>query len=372
MQYVWRCDLTPQYEAYKAEIDEAIQRVLRSGRYILAGELAAFEKEYAAYIGAAQTVGVANATDGLTLALRALGVGPGDEVITTPFTAIPTVSAIVDAGATPVFADIDPETYLLDVEKAAAALTPRVKAVMPVHLFGSVVDVPRLRAACGKVPIVEDASQSHGSTLRGVQSGSMGELGVFSFYPTKNLGGYGDGGAVVTSSPKTAETLRLLRMYGMTDKDHIVVNGINSRLDELQAAILRVKLRHLDAMNARRREIAALYGKLLDQERFIPQRIPEGVVSNYHVYVVRYRGDRAALMRRLEDAKIQTNVYYELPLHLQEANRFLGKKPGDFPNAEALCSQALALPLYPEIPLELVETVAKAVRACDAAAASRP
>jgi dTDP-3-amino-2,3,6-trideoxy-4-keto-D-glucose/dTDP-3-amino-3,4,6-trideoxy-alpha-D-glucose/dTDP-2,6-dideoxy-D-kanosamine transaminase len=348
---IWRCDLVPQYETYRDEIHAAIERVLGTGRYILASEVAAFEREFADYIGVKHGVGVANGTDGLTLALLALGIKTGDEVITTPFTAIPTVSAIIDSGATPVFVDICEDTFLMDVDKVADAITSRTKAIMPVHIFGNVVDVPRLRQIVGsKMPIVEDASQSHGSTIRGRQSGGMADAGVFSFYPTKNVGAYGDGGMVVTDRQELWERLKLLRMYGMTDKDHIVINGVNSRLDELQAAILRVKLKHLDAMNRRRLQIAERYRRELRSDRFIHQRIPEQVTSNYHVFVSRFRGDRAAFIHDMDAIGIQTNIYYPLPLHLQEANRFLGYHRGDLPVSEALCEEVVALPLYPELP----------------------
>lgn len=348
---IWRCDLVPQYEAYRDEIHEAIERVLRSGRYILASEGAALEREFADYIGVKHGVGLANATDGLTLTLLALGIKAGDEVITTPFTAIPTVSAIIDAGATPVFVDVCADTFLMNVDKVAAAITPRTKAIMPVHIFGNVLDVPRLREIAGPgIPIVEDASQSHGSTIRGRQSGSMADAGVFSFYPTKNLGAYGDGGMVVTNNPELSDRLKLLRMYGMSDKDHIVINGVNSRLDELQAAILRVKLKHLDAMNLSRVRIAERYRRELRSDRFLHQSIPDQVVSNYHVFVSRFRGERAAFIRGMDAMQIQTNIYYLVPLHLQEANQFLGYNSGDLPVAEALCEAVVALPLFPELP----------------------
>jgi dTDP-3-amino-2,3,6-trideoxy-4-keto-D-glucose/dTDP-3-amino-3,4,6-trideoxy-alpha-D-glucose/dTDP-2,6-dideoxy-D-kanosamine transaminase len=347
---IWRCDLVPQYEAYRDEIHEAMERVLLSGKYILASEVAAFEREFADYVGAKHGIGVANGTDGLTLTLLALGIKSGDEVITTPFTAIPTVSAIIDAGATPVFVDVCADTFLMDLDKLAAALTPRTKAIMPVHIFGSVLDVPRLQEIVGpSIPIVEDASQSHGSTIRGRQSGSMGEAGVFSFYPTKNVGAYGDGGMIVTNNAELSSRLKLLRMYGMRDKDHIVINGMNSRLDELQAAILRVKLKYLDAMNRSRNAIANRYRNELRSGLFVHQHIPDEVVSNYHVFVTRFRGDRAAFMRSLEARQIQTNVYYLVPLHLQEANRFLGYQRGDLPVAEELCEVAVSLPLYAEL-----------------------
>lgn len=355
---IWRCDLLPQYEEYKEEIDEAISRVLCSGRYVLASEVSDFEREFSAYIGTAHGIGVANATDGLTLSLRALDIGVGDEVITTPYTAIPTVSAIIDSGATPVFVDICEDTFLLDIDRIPAALTEKTKAIMPVHIFGNVVDIPRLREHIGNdIAIIEDASQAHGSRLRDRRAGSFGDVGVFSFYPSKNLGGYGDGGMVVTGSDALRERLRLLRMYGMTDKDHIGSNGVNSRLDELQAAILRVKLRHLDQMNLKRSAVAARYCSELSEALFRHQYIADQVESNYHVHVSVFLGDRDAFVSYMNRHDLQTNIYYLLPLHLQEATRYLGGKVGDFPVAESLCNHVIALTMYPELPSCVLDTV---------------
>jgi dTDP-4-amino-4,6-dideoxygalactose transaminase len=262
----------------------------------------------------------------------------------------------------PRFADIDPDTFLLDIEKAAAGLTAKVKAVMPVHVFGAVVDVPRLQDACGDIPIIEDAAQAHGSRLGARRAGSMGKLGVFSFYPTKNLGGFGDGGMVVTADAELAKSLRLARMYGMTDKDHTVSHGINSRLDELQAAVLRVKLQHLEEMNQARSAIADRYRADLDPAHFRPQVIPEGSRTNWHVFAARYSGDRAKLIRDLEAEGIQTNIYYPIPLHLQKSLADLGMKRGDFPLAESVCGDVVALPMYPELPSEALEHILASIR----------
>jgi len=323
----------------------------------------AFEAEFALYVGVTHCVGVANATDGLTLALRVLGVGKGDEVITTPFTAIPTLSAIVDAGATPVFVDVDPNTFCMNIELVPSKITSRTKAIMPVHIFGNMVDIVRLRQICGTLPIVEDASQAHGSKWNDAKAGSMSDLGVFSFYPTKNLGAYGDGGAVVTSNDDLNRKLRLMRMYGMVDKDHIESHGVNSRLDELQAAILRVKLRDLDDMNDRRNVLARRYRERLRADRWSFQKVDKSAYSNCHVFVARYKGDREALMAHLEANDIQTNIYYPIPLHLQGATRALGGREGDFPNVERLCREVVALPLYPEFPEALQARVIQAINA---------
>jgi dTDP-4-amino-4,6-dideoxygalactose transaminase len=348
---IWRCDLSRQYADYKHEILDAVSRVLNSGVYTLGPELRKFEEEFASYIGVSHCVGVANATDGLTLSLMALGIGPGDEVITTPFTAIPTVSAIIDSGARPVFVDIEADTYLLDLERALAAVTPRTRAVMPVHIFGNVFDVRALREKLpAEVAVIEDAAQAHGASIGGIKAGAMGDIAVFSFYPTKNLGGYGDGGAIVTSDSTIAEKLRKLRMFGMIDKDHIDSPGINSRLDELQAAILRVKLRHLDQMNDQRRIIAGRYKSSLPAVHIKFSRVPTTVVCNYHVFVAEVPGKRDSLISYLAERGIQTNIYYPLPLSRQKALVYLGYKDGAFPVAEDLCRRVIALPMYPELP----------------------
>ena len=355
---IWRCDLVPQYMAYASEIDEAIKRVLGTGRYVLADEVANFEQEFVTYVGTRYAVGVANGTDALIVALKAFGVGIGDEVITTPYTAIPTISAIVAAGAKPVFTDVDQATFLMDIEQIPQLLSPRTKAIIPVHIFGNMVDIERLRALLPRpIPILEDAAQAHGSTLRGRQAGSMGEASAFSFYPTKNLGGYGDGGAIVTDDAELAHKLKLLRMYGMTDKDHIVIHGVNTRLDEIQAAILSIKLRYLDEMNRRRNTLAAIYCSRLNAQYFSPQQIPQEVFCNFHVFTARFHGDRRALMAYLDQEGIQTNIYYLLPLHLQEANAHLGYRRGDLPRVEALCDEVIALPMYAEFPVDTLEFV---------------
>lgn len=348
---IWRCDIQAQYLQYQEQVDSAVARVLHSGRYLLAEELKAFEREFATYLGIGGAKGVANGTDALVLALKAYGIGPGDEVITTPFTAIPTVSAIVDAGATPVFVDVCRATFLLDIEKVSRAVTPATKAIMPVHIFGNVVDVEALRRTLPtSIPIIEDACQAHGSSIRGKKAGTLGDAAAFSFYPTKNLGGYGDGGMVVSNDQALLDKVGLLRMYGMTDYNHIVFHGRNSRLDELQAAVLRAKLPHLDAMNERRAQIASYYTQHLDPAVFVPQVIASDVVTNHHVYVCRYRGNRSKLIEHCDRADVQTNIYYLLPLHLQEANRNLGIPRGALPVVEALCDEVIALPMYPELP----------------------
>jgi len=355
---IWRCDLTAQYHELRAEVDEAITGVLLSGRYVLGPNVEAFEEEFARYLGVRQAVGVNSGTDAIMMALWVCGVGPGDEVITTPFTAIPTYSAIRHIGATPVFVDIDRQTFLMDLTRVADVVTERTRAVVPVHLFGNVVDVERLRTIVGPdVRIVEDCAQSHGASIRGVMTGSLGDVSAFSFYPTKNLGGYGDGGLVATNDPTLAASARSRRMYGMVTKDEFVEDGINSRLDELQAAVLRVKLRHLDGMNARRRAIADLYLELLDGH-LTPQRIEPEVIPNYHVYAATCSGDRDALVASLEKESIQTNVYYPMPLTAQKGYRgraFALEATVD------VSRRIIALPMYPELAEPVVRTVAATV-----------
>ncbi len=359
---IWRCDLVPQYEAYQAEIDGAIRRVLGSGRYVLGDNVAAFEAEFSAYVGVSHGVGVNSGTDALILALVAAGIGPGDEVITTPFTAIPTYSAIRHTGATTVFADIDPETMLMDLGNVERALSPRTRAIVAVHLFGNAVDVEALRQIAGPgVFLLEDCAQAHGASVRGVRVGALGDAAAFSFYPTKNLGGYGDGGMVTTRDPALAEVIRRRRMYGMINKDAFTSDGINSRLDELQAAILRVKLGYLDAMNARRRALAARYAELLPGAFLRPQVVRPGVEPVHHVHAALCRDRRDELVAFLEQEGIQSNVYYPMPLPHQEAYRRVFPDVPKVPVAEEICRRVIALPLYPEMPEAIVERVAAAI-----------
>ena len=359
---LWRCDLVPQDEAYQGQIDDAIQRVLRSGRYVLAENVQAFEEEFAAYIGANHGVGVNSGTDALILALESLDLRPGDEVITTSFTAIPTYSAIRRAGARPVLVDIDPETFLLELRWVERALTSRTRAVVPVHLFGNVVDVEALRQIVGPdIFILEDCAQSHGASISGKMAGSLGDASAFSFYPTKNLGAYGDGGAVLTNNAKLAEHVRLRRMYGMVNKDQFAIDGVNTRLDELQAAILRVKLTHLEAMNEQRRKLAAQYTGCLEGTSLRPQRVADNVRSAYHVYAAVASAERDALVAHLEREGIQSNVYYPMPLNRQKAHIASYGTSAALPNAEEIASRIIALPFYPELTESSLDRVVAAV-----------
>lgn len=359
---IYRCDLYPQYKKYKAGIDQTIKRVLNSGVYIFGKELTRFEEEFAKYIGVKYAVGVASGTDALILSLKALGIGNGDEVITTAYTAIPTVSAIIATGAKPVFVDINPSTYLIDIEKIPGAITSKTRAIIPVHIFGNVVDVRSIKKQLPKtIKIIEDACQAHGSQFNGKKAGSFGDLAAFSFYPTKNLGGYGDGGMVVTNSNLLYKKLKLLRMYGMINKDEIVLNSINSRLDEIQAAVLATKLKYLDSDNKIRNKIAEIYMQNIKSKLIDFQVIPEGVLSNYHLFVVRLKKDREKIVKFLSQKGIQTNIYYNLPIHLQKPNSYLGFRKGDLPETERLCREALAIPFYPEIASASIKRVIWAI-----------
>lgn len=358
-------DLARQAAALAPELTAAAARVLASGAYVLGPEVDAFEAEMARCVGTASAVAVASGTDALLLALRAAGVGPGDEVLTSPFTFFATVSAILGAGAVPVFADIDPATFALDPAAAGAALAahPGVRAIVPVHLYGRPAPVDAL-AALG-VPLVEDAAQALGASSGGRAAGALGLAGCFSFFPTKNLGGFGDGGMVTTDDLDLADRVRLLRAHGARPRYTHQVVGTNSRLDALQAALLRVKLPHLDGWLAARaahavaytRELAGLDGLVL------PGEPPSGRHA-WHQYTVRVRGGRRdGLRAQLASEGVQTGVYYPAPAHLQPALRDLGHGPGDFPEAERASAEVLSLPLFPELRDDERERVVTAVRA---------
>jgi dTDP-4-amino-4,6-dideoxygalactose transaminase len=360
---IFRVDLQAQYRAYRPEIDAAVARVLDRGLYTLGPELEQFEREFASYVHAPDVIGVADGTRAIVLALQVLGVERGAEVITTPFTAMPTIGAIIEAGAVPVLVDIDPDTYLIDLDQVAAAITPKTQAVIPVHIFGNVVDIAALRERIGPdIFIIEDAAQAHGSRLGASFAGTMGDIGTFSFYPTKNLGGYGDGGAIVCRDSAIARRLRMLRNHGMRDKDICQTPGTNSRLDEMQAAILRAKLAHLDEMNAARARLVARYVEVIPSNRLRPQKISDGVVTNWHVFELRFDGDRDGLVKHLEMRDIQSNVYYVVPHHLQPALAHLGYANGSLPNTEKICKEVIALPLYPEMNESVVDVVVSAIR----------
>lgn len=355
-------DLRRQYNANRERIDSAIQRVLDNGWFVLGREVEFFEQEFAAYTGAKHAVGVASGTDAIHLALRALGLEPGDEVITAANTCVPTASAISLAGAVPVVVDVDPVSYTIDPAKIEAAITPRTKAIVPVHLYGQAADMDRLCRVSREsgIPVVEDVAQGHGATYRDKRLGTMGQAGCFSFYPSKNLGAYGDGGAIVTDSRELADKLRQLRNYGEARRYYHATIGFNSRLDEIQAAILRAKLAELDSSNERRRQIAALYNREITNPRVRKPVELEYGRHNYHLYVVRCER-RDQLQQHLAGLGVQTLIHYPVPIHLQEAYRWLGMKPGSCPAAEQCASEVLSLPIFPELSDEEAMHVAASV-----------
>ena len=356
-------DFRAHVAAVRTEIEAAVGRVLDAGWFVLGPEGEAFEKELAQALGARDCVATANGTEAIQLALEALGVGPGDEVITSPLSAAFTALAVLRAGARPVFADVDPVTLNVAPEAVDEALTPRTKALLPVHLYGHPADLdPLLETARRRgIPLVEDACQAHGAQYRERPVGALSGIGALSFYPTKNLGALGDGGAVLVDDPAVAARLRRLRNGGQTDRYRHEEAGINSRLDEMQAAILRTFLRHLPAWTERRRALAALYHRELREARVtLPVEQP-WARAVYHLYVVRHPR-RDALAAALRDRGIGTLVHYPIPLHLQPAFRGLGGGPGAFPVAEKAAAEVLSLPLYPELTDEQALAVASAVR----------
>lgn len=359
-------DLQRHYQAIQEEVDAAVRRVLTSGWYILGPEVRAFEEEFAAMCEVEHAVGVASGTEALQLALAALGVGRGDEVITVPNAGVPGTVAIVQAGARPVFVDVEEDSYNIDPVQLELAITPRTKAVMPVHLYGRPADMASILQVCHRhdLFVVEDCAQAHGAHYHDWPVGASGDLGCFSFYPTKNLGCFGDGGMVVTDDDTLADRLGRLRVYGWGRKYYSELSGgTNSRLDELQAAILRAKLPHLPAWNRARRERARWYDELLAGSGVrTPAPPPSKVEHVYHLYVIR-SPQRDALRTYLREWGIGSDVHYPLPTHLQPIYAHLGYRAGDLPVSERLAREVLSLPIYPELTQEEVETVAAAVRA---------
>ena len=355
-------DLKAQYQTIKYEIEAAIARVLDTSQFVLGSEVAAFEQEFAAYCGASECIALNSGTSALHLALLAAGVGPGDDVITVPFTFVASIAAILYAGARPVLVDIDPRSFTIDPTKIEASITSRTKAILPVHLYGQPADMDPILdiARRHRLIVIEDAAQAHGAKYKGRPVGTLSDITCFSFYPTKNLGAYGEGGAVTTNNAEYARTIRMLRDWGQDRKYHHVLLGFNYRMEGLQGAILRVKLHHLDQWTEARRAAASKYNRLLaDCGVDLPIEMP-WAQHVYHVYTLR-ADERDALQAALQAEGIQTVVHYALPAHLQPAYADLGYSRGSFPHSEKAANEVLSLPLYPEITDTQIQKVARAL-----------
>lgn len=354
-------DLKTQYHDLKAEIDAAVLDAIESTQFILGPNVQAFEKEAAAYLGVPHSVACASGTDALHLAVVAAGIGPGDEVITTPFTFIATAEAICYAGATPVFVDIDPRTFNIDPALIEAAITPATRAIIPVHIFGQPADMAAIKAICERhnLLLIEDCAQSFGAAAGDAMTGSIGSLGCFSFFPSKNLGCYGDGGLVTCATPELADELRVLRNHGSRVRYHHSVIGFNSRLDDIQAAILRVKLKRINQFNTGRRRVAHLYSDMLKDVATVPFEDGTGV-HVYHQYTL-LADRREQVMARLSEKQIASAVYYPIPLHKQDV--FAAACAGvSLTVAEDVANRCMSLPIYPEMPDDAVRQVAEAVK----------
>ncbi|HYK87181.1 MAG TPA: DegT/DnrJ/EryC1/StrS family aminotransferase [Acidobacteriota bacterium] len=356
-------DLRAQYRSIKSEIDQAIAKVLEESQFILGKEVAALEKEFAGYCCARFAVGTNSGTSALHLALLAAGIGPGHEVITVPFTFVATVAAILYAGAKPVLVDVDPQSYTIDVDKIEAAITKSTRALLPVHLFGQPADMdPILEIARRhKLIVIEDAAQAHGATYKGRRVGSIGDLACFSFYPGKNLGAYGEAGMVVTGDESRFRTVGMLRDWGQEQRYLHVMKGYNYRMEGIQGAVLRVKLRHLEEWTEARRSNAAEYNRLLSAASVqIPVEMPYSR-HVYHVYAIRVR-ERDLLRQDLTAQGIQTGVHYPIPIHLLPAYSDLGYAKGSFPVSEQLAGQVLSLPIYAELNADQIGEIASVIR----------
>ena len=353
--------LHQQYNEIAEEIEEAVHRVLRGGWYILGEELASFEEEFSCYIGTRYSIGLNSGSDALLLAVKAFGIGQGDEVLTVSHTFISTVDSIVRNGAKPVFVDIDPDTFCIDPAQIEKKVTKRTRAIIPVHLYGQSADMTQIMDVAAKynLHVIEDASQAHGARNKGKRVGSIGDVGCFSFYPAKNLGAYGDGGMVVTNNIELAEKLRMLRNYGQPEKNVHAFVGINSRLDEIQAAVLRVKLKYLDQWNQKRRENAGQYDALLCGSDIVTPTEKEYAEHVYHLYVIRCK-QRNALQQHLSKQGIHTQIHYPVPVHKQKAYQDLGFDV-PLPVTERICDEILSLPMHPWLSEMDVQTIVDAL-----------
>lgn len=356
-------ELRRQYAEIKPEIDKAIAAVLEGGQFILGDELKSFESEFAKYVGAKHAFGVGSGTDALFISLLGAGIEPGDEVITVANTFIASAYTISHVGAKPVLVDADETTFNIDSAKIEKAITKRTKAIMPVHLFGLPADMDSINDLAKKhgLLVLDDAAQAHGAEYKGRIVGSLADVTAFSFYPTKPLGAYGDGGMITTNDDAVARKIELLRNYGQTEKYHHLIKGYNSRLDEIQAAILRVKMKHLNQWIDARRKNAALYSKLLKGSDVITPTEPKGYKHVYYLYVVRSKR-RDELQKHLAAGGIGTMVHYPIPIHMQPAYKEMGWKKGDFPAAERSASEILSLPMYPELKKEEISEIAERIK----------
>jgi dTDP-4-amino-4,6-dideoxygalactose transaminase len=351
-------DLKSQFESIKSEVVSAVTDVIQSASFVGGEAVGCFEREFATYCGAQHAIGVANGTDALELALRALDIGHGDEVITTANTFIATAAAIARSGATPVFVDVDPTTYNIDPNLIERAVTQRTKAIIPVHLYGQPADMRAIMkiATDNGLSVIEDAAQAHGAEYEGRRVGSIGHLACFSFYPGKNLGAYGDGGAVTTNDARLAERIARLRDHGRITKYEHAEVGCNSRLDTLQAAVLRVKLRYLDDWNRQRQTAAGWYSRTLAETHYYLPKLGPNRTHVYHLFVIMTE-KRDALARQLQEAGIASGIHYPLPLHLQPAFARLGIDKGTLPITEAIAAQVLSLPMFPELTYDQVSVI---------------
>jgi dTDP-4-amino-4,6-dideoxygalactose transaminase len=357
-------DLRTQYHSIKSEIDAAILGVLESTQFTLGSEVAKFEEEFAAYSQSKFGIGVNTGTSALHLSLLAANIGPGDEVITVPFTFVATVAAIHYTGARTVFVDIEPRSYTMDPSRIEAAVTPRTKAIIPVHLYGQPADMDPIMAIARKYKllVVEDACQAHGAEYKGRRAGSIGDFGCFSFYPGKNLGAYGEGGLVTTQDAQFNRTVRMLRDWGAEKRYQHVLKGYNYRLEGIQGAVLRVKLKYLENWTEARRNAAARYESLFAGSAIVSPQAMAYARHVYHIYAIR-TGERARWQEALQSQSIQTGIHYPIPVHLLPAYADLGYKTGQFPHAEAAANEVLSLPMFPELTGAQTETVARAVLA---------
>ncbi len=356
-------DLQAQYRSIKPEIDAAIAKVVESSSFVLGPSVAEFEKNYATYCETSHAAGVNSGTSAVMLALRALDVGPGDEVVTTANTFVATISAITYTGARPVLVDCDPVSRNIDPQLLSMAISPKTKAVMPVHLYGRMADMDPIMETAERhgIPVVEDAAQAHGARYKGRRAGSIGQISAFSFYPGTNLGAYGEGGAVVTNDPKLDKTIRVLRDHGSEKKYYYDTLGYNARLEGIQGAVLNVKLKHLDKWNAERRRVALSYREHLKGVPVTTPSLHDDHEQVFHVFVIETE-KRDQLQAYLKENGVPSIIHYPVPAHLQKAYDHLNHKEGDFPVTEKLCREVMSLPIYPEMPEEHIAYVAETIR----------